>query len=60
MSGSTVSDSAQSTVSNAPRSRLLRLLAWGALLIVMALGFVGYLTPGMRLNWETIASMCGF
>ena len=37
-----------------------RILVWGALLLVMGLGFVGYLMPGVRLNWETIAAMCGF
>jgi hypothetical protein len=38
----------------------VRLLVWGAVLGVMALGFMGYLSPGVRLNWETIAAMCGF
>jgi len=38
----------------------VRLLVWGAVLGVMALGFIGYLSPGVRLNWETIAAMCGF
>lgn len=37
-----------------------RIAAWSALVIVLALGFVGYLMPGLRLNWETIAAMCGF
>ena len=27
---------------------------------VLGLGFLGYFSAGMRLNWETIASMCGF
>ena len=30
------------------------------LIIVLGIGFLGYLTPGMRVNWETIATMCGF
>jgi hypothetical protein len=37
-----------------------RVLGWSALVSVMALGFLGYLMPGVRLNWETIAAMCGF
>lgn len=27
---------------------------------VLSVGFLAYLSPSMRLNWETIASMCGF
>ena len=27
---------------------------------LLAVGFMGYFLPGMRLNWETIAAMCGF
>ena len=30
------------------------------LVIVLGIGFLGYLTPGMRVNWQTIATMCGF
>lgn len=37
-----------------------RVAAWSALVTVLALGFAGYLMPGLRLNWETIAAMCGF
>lgn len=37
-----------------------RVVAWTALLLVLAIGFVGYFMPGVRLNWETIAAMCGF
>ena len=39
---------------------LLKLLGGGALIIVLGIGFLGYLTPSMRINWETIATMCGF
>jgi len=46
--------------STAKRGGGVRILVWGALLVVMGLGFVGYLMPGVRLNWETIAAMCGF
>jgi hypothetical protein len=27
---------------------------------VLGVGFLGYFSAGIRLNWETIASMCGF
>jgi len=30
------------------------------LCIALAVGFLGYLSPGMLLSWENIASMCGF
>ena len=42
------------------RSLLVRAALGLGLCSVLALGFIGYLSPGMRLNWETIASMCGF
>lgn len=44
----------------ASRSRNLRVVTWVGLLVVLAVGFLGYLTPGMRLNWDAIAAMCGF
>lgn len=49
------------TQPSAPKFSLLTRLGLGGLLVVvLALGFWGYLSPGMRLNWETVASMCGF
>jgi hypothetical protein len=43
------------------RSNLFYRVGLGVLLmVVLAIGFLGYMTPGMRLNWETIATMCGF
>jgi hypothetical protein len=39
---------------------LLKILGGGVLLVVLVIGFLGYLTPSMRINWETIATMCGF
>lgn len=33
---------------------------WVLLVLTLGLGMLAYTTPGMRLNWETIASMCGF
>jgi hypothetical protein len=47
-----------------PRSRkaslMLRAGLWALLGGVLFVGFLPYLSPSMRLNWETIASMCGF
>lgn len=37
-----------------------RLAGWLALAVVILVGFAGYFMPGLRLNWETIAAMCGF
>jgi len=50
-----------STDASIPKASLTwRVLGWSLLVVVMAIGFLGYLTPGMRMNWETIAAMCGF
>jgi hypothetical protein len=47
-----------------PRSRKASLMLsaglWALLGGVLFVGFLAYLSPAMRLNWETIASMCGF
>lgn len=43
-----------------PSNFLLRLLGGAAFVLVLILGFVGYLTPSMRLSWESVATMCGF
>lgn len=37
-----------------------RIAGWSALTAVLVVGFAGYFMPGLRLNWETIATMCGF
>lgn len=37
-----------------------RIAGFSALALVLAVGFAGYFMPGLRLNWETIAAMCGF
>jgi hypothetical protein len=46
------------------QTRVKQRLMWiagGALLcVVLVIGLVGYTTPGMRLNWESIAALCGF
>ncbi len=41
-------------------SKRARVTGWVVLVAVMALGFLGYLMPSIRVNWQTIASMCGF
>ncbi len=45
---------------NQRSSRWLRVTLGLALTVVLVVGFLGYLTPSMRINWEAIASMCGF
>jgi len=42
------------------RRTLWRILGGTALAAVLALGFVGYTMPELRINWETLAAMCGF
>lgn len=37
-----------------------RIAAWVSLAAILSAGFAGYFMPGLRLNWETIAAMCGF
>jgi hypothetical protein len=41
-------------------SLMVRVGLWALLGGVLFVGFLAYLSPAMRLNWETIASMCGF
>ena len=43
-----------------PRRPLWRLLATLAIAVVLAGGFLAYLTPHMAINWEAIAALCGF
>ncbi|CAN1533177.1 hypothetical protein MCEGE14_01483 [Burkholderiaceae bacterium] len=44
-----------------PRVSLwLRVSLGVMLLVVLTVGFMGYLTPAMRVSWEAVASMCGF
>lgn len=44
----------------ATRRTVWRILGGIALVAVLTLGFLGYTLPEVRLNWETIAAMCGF
>jgi quinol-cytochrome oxidoreductase complex cytochrome b subunit len=41
-------------------STWLRVTLGVMLVAVLAVGFMGYLTPAMRVSWEAVASMCGF
>lgn len=41
-------------------SMWLRVSLGVMLLVVLVVGFMGYLTPAMRVSWEAVASMCGF
>lgn len=38
---------------------LRRLLLWALIAAALAVGFVGYLHPDMRLDWAALAQMCG-
>ena len=40
-------------------SRRSTWMIWIATTTLLALGFAGYLHPDMRLDWATIAQMCG-
>lgn len=42
------------------RNRWLRVSLAVAFVVLLAVGFMGYLTPAMRVSWEAVASMCGF
>ena len=37
-----------------------RVMGGIALAVVLTVGFLGYTQPDLRLNWETLAAMCGF
>jgi len=44
-----------------PRRARLARAGWLTLLaVVLALAFVGYQTPDMRVQWATFVSLCGF
>ena len=43
-----------------PVSTWLRVMLGALLVVVLVVGFMGYLTPAMRVSWEAVASMCGF
>ena len=48
-----------------PEAPLPKRGPWGyagilAVLAVMALAFIGYLSPGMRVQWVNFMALCGF
>jgi len=54
------SSSSGTSVKPAHRLTLGRVAGWLALTAVLALSFVGYLTPQMQVQWANFMSMCGF
>lgn len=42
------------------KRRLIWLLGGATLFAALVAGLIGYTTPGMRLNWDSIAALCGF
>jgi hypothetical protein len=38
---------------------LRRAALWALVAAALAIGFVGYLHPDMRLDWAALAQMCG-
>jgi hypothetical protein len=38
---------------------LRRTAVWALIAAALAVGFVGYLHPDMRLDWAALAQMCG-
>lgn len=42
------------------RGRFRRVGGLIALAAVLALAFVGHLTPDMKLQWENLMALCGF
>jgi hypothetical protein len=50
----------QSAQVKPPVSTWLKVMLGAMLVVVLVVGFMGYLTPAMRVSWEAVASMCGF
>jgi len=44
----------------ARRARYRRGALYLLLAAALGLGFWGYLSPGLRLHWETLVALCGF
>jgi len=53
-------ESASQTPLSARRSRVGVLIGRLALAIVLGVAFMGYLTPGMRIQWANLMTLCGF
>ncbi|PLC50633.1 hypothetical protein CR159_06385 [Pollutimonas subterranea] len=60
MPTSSSSDTTGTTVRPVHRLSLWRVVGWLALAAVLALSFVGHLTPQMQVQWANFMSMCGF
>ncbi len=54
------SSSLRAELEPTPRTTLWRIAGWLALTAVLALSFIGYLTPHMQVQWANFMSMCGF
>lgn len=50
----------ETTATPATRSSLKRVAGGVALAAVLALSFIGYLTPDMQVQWANFMSLCGF
>lgn len=59
MSASNFSKSG-TTATPATRFSLKRVAGGVALAAVLALSFIGYLTPDMQVQWANFMSLCGF
>lgn len=42
------------------RSGAATLIGRLALIVVLGLAFIGYTTPGMRIQWANLMTLCGF
>ena len=42
------------------RSGAATLIGRFVLIVVLGLAFVGYTTPGMRIQWANLMTLCGF
>lgn len=51
---------AQTAQSSRRKSAWLKITLGVMFVAVLVVGFLGYLTPAMRVSWEAVASMCGF
>jgi len=50
----------QQTVPSRRPGRAWRIVGLLALAAVLALAFVGHLSPDMKLQWENLMALCGF
>ena len=52
----------QPDTSSAPARRFSpgKIIGRLSLALVLGLAFIGYLTPGMRIQWANLMTLCGF